>query len=130
MSQTHHNALGEEVAEEPHSPGLVTLPHPLGRRGFKDLGNDALRVVIARHSALLAVLQTPLIFLIERDVVRVLGKLAVGPGNVGFNTASNDRHDAHAEGRELNAESVAVLMEGGLGRVIDAWSAVSYWLYL
>lgn len=59
-------------------------------------------------------LQTPLVFLGEGNVVRILRKLTIGPCDIGFDTASDDSHYADTEGRELDAEGVAVLVQSSL----------------
>lgn len=76
--QTYHVSVGQKTVKPPNRPARLAIPDPLLWRRLQDLSDHGSRIHFVGHGVFLAMLQSPLIFVIDGQVERVLGQVSIG----------------------------------------------------
>lgn len=116
-----HNAPGKIRPTKPDDPAHLALPDPsLGDEtepafASGNMGHAAFCIAARVHTKLLAQGQSLLVVFGDGHVVASWWQLPVGSRNVALHAARHDCDNAHAEGRQLDAQRVRVGVQGSFG---------------
>lgn len=110
--------MGHKTVKPPNRPARLAIPDPLLWRRVKDLADYGPCIRFARHGIFLATLQSPLIFVIDGQVERVLGQGSFGSRDPGLYGPGHNDDDSDVERGEFDTQCIAVGVERRLAGIV------------